>query len=136
MCESSKYVCVSWERLRGRQEDTVEGRAATLNTVSTRQLRKGLREMRRGFNVAVGWRGGGVPGRGDSDCQRQEAQVCPVQHPVTKRKNREKGRGEKGKGEEEWKGRGGVRSQWSQTVWRAVGCLGGAMWSNLCSLLF
>lgn len=111
MCESSKYVCVSWERLHGRQEDTVEGRAATLNTVSTRQLRKGLREMRRGFNVAVGWRGGGVPGRGDSDCQRQEAQVCPVQHPVTKRKNREKGRGEKGKG-----GRGMEGAWWGQVT--------------------
>lgn len=47
------HVCLvgktAWEK-----EGMAEGRAAIVNTVSTRQLRKGLRETRRWFDVAVG----------------------------------------------------------------------------------
>lgn len=54
------HVCPVGKTAR-EKEDMAEGKAAIVNTVSTRQLRKGLRETRRWFDVAVGWRGEGNP---------------------------------------------------------------------------
>lgn len=82
-------------RLHGRQGDMAEGRTATLNTVSTRQLRKALREMRRCFMwLQVGEERGGV-----GKCKSQEAQVCSCSKDK-ERGERERREGQRGHREE------------------------------------